>query len=212
MKVGFLGGTFNPPHVGHLVCAQEARAQLALDEVVLVPARRPPHKDVPDDPGPEHRLALCPAAAGTAGARRASHVEHGRPARSVTVAPHPALHGRGPGGELPSSGGGDRAGSLASWQEPEELLRLARIGVAERAEDRRETILSRLAAELPGAADQLDFFAMPRLDVSSTDIRERVAAHRPVRWLVPDAVEAYVRDHGLYGARGPVPMPSEVGG
>jgi nicotinate-nucleotide adenylyltransferase len=113
-----------------------------------------------------------------------------------------ALHERRPGDELTFIVGGDMAASLASWREPEELLRLARLGVAERAEDRRETIAARLAAELPGAEDRIDFFAMPRLDVSSTDIRERVAAGRPIRWLVPDGVEAYVREHGLYDGSG----------
>jgi nicotinate-nucleotide adenylyltransferase len=200
VRVGLLGGTFNPPHVAHLVCAQEARVQLGLDEVLLVPVLKPPHKDVPDDPGPEHRLAMCRAAAEADAGLGVSDVELGLPAPSYTVATLRALHERRPGDELTFIVGGDMAASLASWREPEALLELARLGVAERAENRRETIAARLADELPGAPERMDFFAMPRLDVSSTDIRARVAEGRPIRWLVPDGVATYVRAHGLYTA------------
>ena len=95
--------------------------------------------------------------------------------------------------------GGDMAYSLPAWREPEEVLSLARLAVAEREGVRRADIAERLAA-LAGAADRVDFFDMPRLDISSSMLRRRAAAGGPLRYLVPDAVAAYIEREGLYRA------------
>jgi nicotinate-nucleotide adenylyltransferase len=91
------------------------------------------------------------------------------------------------------------ASSLPSWREPETVLDLARLAVAEREEHRRHEIAERLAA-LRGAGERVVFFTMPRLDISSSDIRRRVAERRPVRWLVPGEVADEIERRGLYGA------------
>ncbi len=196
MRVGLLGGTFNPPHLGHLVCAQEAHAQLGLDVVLLLPAREPPHKAVPDDPGPDIRLEMCRLA--TAGDPRlgvcAAELE--RPGPSWTVDTLRELHARGPEDDLTFIVGGDMALSLPEWREPAEILRLARLGVAERAGAGRDAIAARLAPLAP--PDRVRFFDMPRLDISSTDLRRRAADGRPLRYLLPPAVERYVAERGLY--------------
>lgn len=203
MRLGLLGGTFNPPHVGHLVCAQEAHERLGLDRVILLPARRPPHKEVPEDPGADVRLALLELA--VAGDERfaASDLELRRAGPSYTVDTLRALHDDRPGDELTFIVGADMALSLATWREPGEVLRLARLAVAQRDGARREAIAAAVAPFHDGT--RLDQFEMPRLDVSSTQIRRRVAEGRPVRWLVPDAVAAEIRRRGLY--RDPVPDP-----
>jgi nicotinate-nucleotide adenylyltransferase len=198
-SVGILGGTFNPPHIGHLVCAQEARAQLGLDRVVLMPVHAPPHKQVGEDPGPEVRAQLCRAAVAGEDGFEVSTLEIDRGGPSYTVDTLRELHGSQEGDELTFIVGGDMASSLPSWREPEAVLELARLAVAEREELRRQEIAERLGA-LRGAGERVIFFTMPRLDISSSDVRARIAEGRPVRWLVPAGVAGEIERRGLYGA------------
>jgi nicotinate-nucleotide adenylyltransferase len=198
-SLGILGGTFNPPHIGHLVCAQEARSQLGLDRVLLMPVHTPPHKEAAGDPGPEARLALCRAAIGDDPELELSALEVERGGPSYTVDTLRALHGSREGDDLTFIVGGDMASSLPDWREPEAVLELARLAVAEREEHRRHEIAERIGA-LGAAAERVVFFAMPRLDVSSSDVRRRIAEGRPIRWLVPAAVADEIERRGLYGA------------
>ncbi len=198
-SVGILGGTFNPPHIGHLVCAQEARAQLGLDRVLLMPVHTPPHKEARDDPGPEVRLALCQAAITGDDELEVSALEVERGGPSYTVDTLRALHGSREEDDLTFIVGGDMASSLPSWRAPEAVLKLARVAVAEREEHRRQEIAERLGG-LRGADERIVFFTMPRLDISSSDIRRRIADGRPVRWLIPGDVGDEIERRGLYGA------------
>ena len=196
-RVGLLGGTFNPPHLGHLVCATQARAQLGLDRVLLVPVRLPPHKDVADEPGPEVRARMCELAVAGDPSLGVSRVELDREGPSYTVDTLRELHAHAPGDELTFIVGGDMAHSLPSWREPGAILELARLGVAGREGIERADVLERLAV-LPEAAGRIDFFDMPRLDISSTRLRRAVAAGQPVRYLVPEAVIGEIQARGLY--------------
>ena len=200
MRVGLLGGTFNPPHVGHLVCAQEARDQLGLDVVRLLVAAVPPHKAVPDDPGPEVRLELCRAAVEGDPGLEVSDVELRREGPSYTVDTLRELHADAPGDDLTFIVGGDMAFSLPAWRSPAEILTLCTLAVAEREGVRRADITARLDEALPGSSDHIRFFDMPRIDLSSSMIRRRVAEGRPVRHLVPDAVASLIARKGLYTA------------
>jgi len=197
-RVGLLGGTFNPPHIGHLVCAQEAHAQLGLDRVLLVPVHTPPHKETDGDPGVEVRVALCEAA--VAGDERlgVSRAEADVPGRSYTVDTLNRLHDARPDDQLTFIVGGDMAASLPQWREPQAILELCTIGAAARDGVGRDEVLERLERELPGASSRIEFFDMPRIDISSTLIRRRVAAGEPVRYLVPDGVAATIEREGLY--------------
>jgi nicotinate-nucleotide adenylyltransferase len=196
-SIGLLGGTFNPPHIGHLVCAMEARDQLGLDRVQLVPVAVPPHKEAPDDPGVEVRLELCRLAVADDPGLEVSRVEADRPGPSYTADTLRALHEASPEDDLTFIVGGDMAHSLPEWREPEVVLSLARLAVAEREGIRRQDILERLDG-LEGAPERIAFFDMPRLDVSSSQLRRRIAAGRPVRHLVPDAVADHIASLGLY--------------
>ncbi len=198
-RTGLLGGSFNPPHVGHMLCAQEALTGLGLDRVLLVPVHTPPHKELEDEPGVEHRLALCRLAAAGAEGIEVSSLEADQPGPSFTIDTLRKLHERDPGNELTFILGADQASGLPGWREPAAILELAELGVAGRDGVRDSDVLERLQ-ELPGAAARVRFFSMPRIDVSSSMIRARVAEGRPLRWLVPDAVAAYIAEHGLYGA------------
>jgi nicotinate-nucleotide adenylyltransferase len=195
-RIGILGGTFNPPHLAHLVCAQEACAQLELDRVLLVPVFEPPHKEVEADPGVDHRVELCRRAVAGDARFEVSRIEADVPGRSYTVDTLRRLHESSPEDELTFIVGGDMAHALPTWHEPEAVLSLATLGVAEREGVRRADITERLAG-LAGA-DRIRFFDMPRLDISSSMIRRRVALGRPIRYLVPDAVAGYIAGERLY--------------
>ncbi|HEX2016092.1 MAG TPA: nicotinate-nucleotide adenylyltransferase [Solirubrobacteraceae bacterium] len=203
-RLGILGGTFDPPHIGHLVCAQEARAELALDRVLLMPVAVAPHKARPGQADPEHRLAMCELAAAPDRGLEVSAVELERGGMSFTVDTLRQVHARQPEDHLSFIVGGDAAASFASWREPEAILELAELAVAERVGAEGPDLRAALAG-LP--ADRVHFFDMPRLDVSSTTIRERVAAGRPVAHLAPGPVLDYIERHRLYR---PAPAAGEV--
>jgi nicotinate-nucleotide adenylyltransferase len=196
VRLGILGGTFNPPHLGHLVCAQEAYGELTLDRVLLIPTRIPPHKSVEYEPGPEHRLELCRLA--VAGDERfaVSDMELQRDGPSYTVDTLRMLSTQAPQDELVLILGGDIAAGLTEWHEPEQVLELATVAIAERRGTSRDAVDTTLA-ELRGG-DRARFFAMPRIEVSSTMLRRRVGAGEPIRYFVPDRVEEYIQRHGLY--------------
>jgi nicotinate-nucleotide adenylyltransferase len=194
--IGILGGTFNPPHMGHLVMAQEAFEQLELDRVVLMPVAVPPHKEAGEDPGAAARVELCRLA--VAGDERfaVSTLEVDRGGASFTADTLRELHDLEPEHDLTFIVGGDMAQSLPAWREPEAVLALARLAVAEREGVRREDIARRLEPLHDG--DRVVFFDMPRIDISSSAIRRRVAEGRPIRYLVPDAVNEAIAERGLY--------------
>ncbi|MGZ4271361.1 MAG: nicotinate-nucleotide adenylyltransferase [Solirubrobacteraceae bacterium] len=194
--IGILGGTFNPPHIGHLIMAQEARDQLSLDRVILMPVATPPHKEAEADPGADVRLELTRLAAEGEEGVEVSALEIDRGGASFTVDTLRELHERDPEQELTFIVGGDMAHSLPAWREPVRILELARLAVAEREGIGREEIAARLAPLHDGS--RVTFFDMPRIDVSSSDIRRRVAEGRPVRHLVPDGVARAVADRDLY--------------
>jgi len=195
--IGILGGTFNPPHVAHLVCASEARWQLALDEVLLVPAGIPPHKPMTEDPGIEHRLAMCRLAArGHEEWLRVSELEARGGGPSYTVDTLRQIHASQPGDDLTFIVGGDMAWSLPAWREPDAILELASVAVAERAGARREEVRERLAG-LRGA-ETVSYIDVPRMDISSAALRQRVRSGQPITYLVPDPVSNYIEEWRLY--------------
>jgi nicotinate-nucleotide adenylyltransferase len=196
-RLGLLGGTFNPPHLGHLVCAQEAWDQLGLDRVLLVPVHTPPHKEAAGDPGVEARVELCELAVAGDDRLEVSRIDADVPGPSFTVDTLTRLHERHPGDQLTFIVGGDMAHSLPSWREPEAILELADLAIAERADVRRDDILDRLSS-LRGARERIRFFDMPRIDISSSLVRQRAAAGRPIRYLVPDQVAAAVERTRMY--------------
>jgi nicotinate-nucleotide adenylyltransferase len=202
VRIGILGGTFNPPHLGHLICAQEAYLQLGLDRVTLIPARVPPHKPVQDEPGAEHRLELCRLAVQGDERLDVSDVEVMREGPSYTVDTLEELHSSAPENELFLIVGGDIAAGLPSWYRPERVLSLATLAVAKRRGTARAAVDGALSS-LPGG-EQARFFRMPRIGISSTMLRDRIRAGEPVKYFVPDPVERYIDQHRLYAGVGSV--------
>jgi len=198
-SIGILGGTFNPPHLGHLALAEHARDQLGLSEVWLMPAGTPPHKTAGEDPGPEHRLAMCRALATASDAISASALEMERTGPSYTVDTLRSIHVSHPEAELTFIVGADTAASLESWREPQELLGAARLAIASREGAGRVDVLDTLE-RLGGGAREPAFLKMPRVAVSSSLVRDRVAAGEPVAEMTGPAVARYIQENGLYTA------------
>ncbi|CAA9505831.1 MAG: Nicotinate-nucleotide adenylyltransferase [uncultured Solirubrobacterales bacterium] len=199
MRLGILGGVLNPPHLGHLVVAQEALAQLELDEVWFVPVGRAPHREVEADPGADARLGLCRAATADDERLGVSRIELDRPGPSYTADTLRTLRSQRPAtDELVLLLGSDQAAELPQWHQPEEVLALAEVGVVARAGLSPHDVRARLGG-LRGA-EGLRFFEMPRIDISSTLVRRRVAEGRPIRYLVPRPVERLIAELGLYRA------------
>ena len=199
MRVAILGGTFNPPHLAHLLCASEAADQLGLDRVILMPVFSPPHKEVPEDPGPAVRLELCELAVAADARLEVSRLELDRGGASFTVDTLRELHARHPEHELIFIVGGDMAVSLPTWKDPRAVLELSKLAIAERSGALRRDVIERLTAEYgENVTERLDFFDMPRMDISSSEIRRRVAAGRTIRYRVPDAVADHIASRSLY--------------
>ena len=196
--VGVLGGAFNPPHLGHLLLAQEAVAALGLDELIMVPTGTAPHKRIEPEPGPAVRLEMTAAAVAGVPGFRVSDVEVGREGPSFAYRTLELLADELSGSVLTFVMGADVASGLERWRRPERVVELAAVAVAARPgfdSDAVDDVLGRL-----GAADGAARIEMPPVGISSTLVRERVAAGRPIRWMVPDAVARLIAERGLYGA------------
>lgn len=186
MRIGIFGGTFDPPHLGHWLAAVDAADVLALDEVVWVPAAQQPLKAGISSADAAHRLAMTRLAVQGDGRFSVDAVEIERGGVSFTVDTLRVYRERYPDAALFLLLGSDAAASLPKWREPEAIQVLAEIVVLTRGGD---------IVELPTGVRAL---ATRRVDLSATEIRERVSAGRSIRGFVPDAVAAYVAAHGLY--------------
>ena len=200
-RIGILGGTFDPIHLGHLAAAEEAREVLGLEEVLFVPAGSPPHKPDRAISAPAHRVAMVEAAIATNPAFRLSRVEVDRTGPSFaadTVAIlGDAMRAAGREPDLWWILSAEAFAELTSWHDPERLLASCRMAVVPRTGAR---LPARAWTEehFPGMGDRVTVLGGPVLDISSTLIRDRVSAGRSIRYLVPDAVAAYLAEHHLY--------------
>lgn len=188
MRVGIFGGTFDPPHQGHLIAAQDAIIELALDKVVFIPARIPPHKTERRISAADVRLRMVHAAVGEDERFEVSDVELQRTGLSFTVDTLRELRANRPGDELFLLIGVDQVREFQTWREPAEISRHARIALLARAG----------IGEVSGSDIVQEKVAVTRVDISSTAVRQRVSAGQPIRYLVPPAVEKIIADERLY--------------
>jgi len=191
-RIGILGGSFNPPHTGHLVLASQAYWELDLERVIFVPAGSPPHKEIDDHVPAATRLALTEAAIAGDARFGVSDIEISRGLR-YTVDTLYALKGSWPDAELWFLVGSDSLLAVETWKEPRRLLTLCRLAVALRPGDDARAVDE--AAAACGNARGLD---SPPRGISATDVRRRVRAGAPVTGLVPSAVERLLGELGLY--------------
>jgi nicotinate-nucleotide adenylyltransferase len=200
LRVGILGGAFNPPHIGHLICAQEALVQLELDTVVFIPVGEAPHRELQDDPGSDARLEMVELAIADDERFTTSRIEIDREGPSYTVDTLEQMLAESPKDELFLILGGDQAAALASWHEPEKVLERATLAVFERMSWGRNAIVIKIG-RMPGA-ERVRYLDMPLIQVSSSAIRRRVREGVPIRYLVLDKVVEYIATHELYGGQG----------
>lgn len=194
LRLGIFGGTFDPPHVGHVSVARDFADALELDRLVWIPARVPPHKrDVPLTPA-SVRLEMVRAAASADPRFEVSEIELRRDGPSFTVDTLRTVRAEHPSASIFLALGSDQIGTFAEgWKDPEEILRLCTLALIDRAGDDAPS----RAPELPGM-ERAVHVQVRRVDVSSTEVRDAVAAGRDVRDRVPDGVWAVIAREGLY--------------
>ncbi len=212
MSIGVLGGTFNPPHLGHLQIARCALAQLGLERVLLMPARLNPLKPAELDPGPEHRLRMCELLCCGEEGLQTCAAELSREGPSYTADTLRELHRSHPGVGWTFIAGADAAATLPRWHSPAEVLGLAGLAVAGRGQDTRERVLAAVAQvsaqdRRPASATsderlrpgpEVSFLEMAPIEISSSQVRERVARGEPVAELVGEPVARYIAEQRLY--------------
>ena len=196
-----MGGTFDPIHVGHLAIAEEARDALGIERILFVPAGQPPHKPVEAVTAAAHRVAMVELAIADNEAFGLSRIEVDRPGPSYTAETVAEIRraeeaaGRVPDLTLVLSV--ETFKELPDWHEPDRLLAAARLAVVPR-EGYPAPDPGWLNDHFPGQEDRVDFLEGPRLGLSSTALRDRVAHRRSIRYLVPADVARYIDDHHLY--------------
>lgn len=207
-RIGLFGGTFDPPHLGHLVLAEWARVGLRLDRVVFVPAGTPPHKRGRRLTDAALRLAMTRLAVRGNPAFTVSGFEARRDGPSFTVDTLRHFHARQPGARFYLLMGADSLADFPTWHEPGEIVRLAALVVATRPGPSPPGSRTAAAAAASGrgllpvdARGRVVMLDNPAVAISSSALRARARAGRSLRYLVPDAVAAYVARHGLYRRR-----------
>ena len=199
MRIGIFGGTFDPPHVGHLILAERCREAAGLDEVWFLVSYRPPHKADGSVTRFEHRCDMAAMAITGQPAFRVEPIEKELPPPSYTAETLTELRHRHPGDEFHLILGGDSVADLPKWHEPANVVAAAGlIGVARPGV--RIVSSAELASDLGRPTDgvRLQWVESPLIDVASREIRQRVADGKTIRYLVPRAVEEFVRERGLY--------------
>lgn len=190
-RIGVMGGTFDPIHLGHLVTAEEARVELGLDEVVFVPAGSPWQKR--DSTAAEHRYLMTVLATAANPRFSVTRLEIDREGPTYTVQTLRALREAVPHDTLFFITGADAILNILSWKDADECLELAEFVAANRPGHHLDEL------EQGPLGKRVTSLEVPALAISSTDVRERLRAGRSVRYLIPQEVEEYARKHGLYG-------------
>ena len=194
---GVFGGTFDPIHLAHLAVAEAARDAFGLRRVLFIPAAQPPHKPGRDISPVEDRLAMVEAAVEGNPAFEISRLEIERSGPSYTVDTLTALCEAAPGDRLALILSAESYSEFGSWHEPRRILDLAALIVAPRV-GYADADPDLIARQFPEARVTVAFMDGPRIRLSASEIRQRAADGRSVRYLVPDAVAAYIGDHDLY--------------
>lgn len=198
MRIGILGGTFDPIHLGHLVAAEEVRSALNLDKVLFVPAGEPPHKTLQGVSQAIHRVRMVELSIATNPFFELSLVDVDRPGRSYTVDTLEILKMEfGNRSGLFFIIGMDSLAEILTWKSPSKLIALARLAVVNRP-PYLSVDLNSLEKQLPGVSGRVDMVSMPGIYISSSDLQERVATGRPIKYQVTEDVERYINENRLY--------------
>jgi len=194
--IGIMGGTFDPIHYGHLIIAEESRREFGLEKVIFVPAADPPHKKDYPVSDAEHRYAMTVIATASHPDFVCSRMEIDRPGPSYSIDTIRQVKSENPvGTQVYFITGADAIAEILTWHEHDKLKSMCKFIAATRPGYRLEELKCRLPGEY---MDQIVFLEVPGVHISSTELRERVAAGHPIKYMVPEAVEIYIEKHGLY--------------
>lgn len=201
MKIGLIGGTFDPIHYGHLVAAEEARAVLGLRRVLFAPAGQPPHKRGRRITPVEHRVEMVKLAIASNPHFELSAVDVQRTGLSYSVDTLNILHRElGPEADIWFIIGLDSLVDILTWREPARLVELAHI-VAVTRPGYGAFDLGKLEPAIPRASQRITILPIPEMNISSSGLRARVAAGTPIKYQLPEEVESYIYARGLYARR-----------
>jgi nicotinate-nucleotide adenylyltransferase len=199
-KIGVLGGTFDPIHLGHLIVAEDIRQKLGLGEVLFVPAGRPWLKLKEEKPisAAEHRLAMVRLAVASNPYFKVSTLELDRPGLSYSIDTVLELKAKlGAGAEIYFIVGPDALAELPRWKDPGRLVEVCQVvGIGRPGHAQAD--LNTLESSIPGVSQRIMLMDVPQIDISATEIRRLVAQRLSIRYLVPEAVEKYIAEHRLY--------------
>lgn len=196
-RLGIFGGTFDPPHLGHLILASEAYGALQLTRVLWVLTSIPPHKLGQSITDVKDRLEMVRLALNGEAAFELSTVDIDRPGPHYTLDTVNLLKAQHPGADLILLIGGDSLHDLPSWHRPVDLVAsVAEIGVMRRPDDLID--LSALETRVPGLGTKVRYIEAPLMEIASHEIRERAADGLPFRYYLPAGVYRYIVSHGLY--------------
>lgn len=202
-RIGVFGGTFDPIHIGHLAAVEDAAYDLSLDRLLFVPNRQPPHKPSHEVSDTADRVAMVELAVKDNPLFAVSSVELERPTPSYSIDTLRDLRARSePGAELYFLVGCDALPQLDTWHEPDALLREFQMVVMDRPTGQAVKWRA-IEARFPEIRNQVQVVHVLQLEISSREIRKRVKAGRPIRYYVPDGVERYIHERGLYRPRSP---------
>ena len=198
-KIGILGGTFDPIHTGHLMLAEEARCALSLDRILFIPAGIQPFKqDRPGGASNLERADMVRLAVSGNPFFSLSLVEMEKAGISYTYETLEILTERFAGDDLTFLMGADSLFDIASWKNPERIMARCSIAAAQREGDDLEACMDKAEELRSSFGARITILRLPRIDISSTDIRRRIAEGTSIRYLVPDSVREYIALHGLY--------------
>ena len=196
-QIGLFGGTFDPPHLGHLILASEAHSQLALDRLLWILTPEPPHKQEQSITSISHRLAMVKLAIEGNPSFEISHVELDRPGPHYTLDTIKLIAEQYPAAEITPIIGGDSLRDMPKWHKPKELLQACHwVGVMRRPGGQEN--IEALENDLPGISAKVHYVDAPLLEIASREIRSRVKGGKPYQYYLHPAVYEYIKENHLY--------------
>ena len=197
LEIGVLGGTFDPPHNGHLTIAEQALTQLSLSQVLFAPTRQPPHKNASGITSIEHRLEMVRLAIAPHPRFALSRIDIDRAGPTYTAETMALLREQsGNNVELYFIMGMDSLANILTWHQPDQLILVCRLAVFHRPGFTAN--IDELEKKLPGLRERIVLLSSPALDIAASELQRRVRAGVPITHLVPPLVEKYIAQHELY--------------
>ena len=197
LRLGVLGGTFDPIHIGHLLIGEVLGDELSLDLVLIAPAGSPPHKPSNPISAPYHRLRMAELAVTENPRFRASAIDIAFPGHSYTADLLARIRAEHSDADIFFLMGADSLRELPTWNRPLEIVQLARIAVAQRP--CTGTAVEPVFQRLPNLRGRVHLSVAPGIEISSSEIRTRASQRKSIRYVTPESVRQYIHDQGLYG-------------